>query len=689
MDGHNRGMSAFNLLHISHEDAPSPSLEQDGAHQEEHTQRLRWPWIGLGVIVIGCLLCAPLVYAAIGAGTHARVAKQSLQTAYAQMSARSFKDAQASLETTRLELVAARSSWQWVGPWGSVPWVSTQVQAVDRAFEAGSIGLDAAEQVLQAAVRIQDAFDAVSQVPGITPDVAAHRSFRDLSRQEKRSVLARIDQALPEIRAAREKALIALDAWDRIPQDRLLPQVRQALAPITSVLATFRDRSQVAVDLAGLMLPMMGYPQAKTYIVLLQNADELRPTGGFIGTVGVIRVDSGELTDQSFQDVYAFDRTASSTLLGAPPEPLKRQLGVDAWYLRDSNWSPDAPQTAERISRLFQEQGWLAQSVSSVHAEVADGVILLEPGLFTSLLRFTGPVTVDGVTFTSEGFFDQLQYAVEVGFAKQGIPVEERKQIISKLGDALIARLADQPARRWMDLFDLGLDAFAKKDAMIVMRDQSLARSFDVRGWSGRARGADQDELWVVDANLAALKTDGVMDKRVDYQVNATDPLGPTATVRLTYTNTNRTITWRYTRYRDYVRIFVPEGSELISSEGAMAKDLNQSGGRVMAGSVDVMKDLGKTVFGAFWSIEPGETRTLSFTYRLPEKVRAPLLDGGIYSLLLQKQPGAKQRLTVDLRLGKKLTVATPPEAPEEYGDDRYRATIDFDRDRLVEVRVK
>jgi hypothetical protein len=192
-----------------------------------------------------------------------------------------------------------------------------------------------------------------------------------------------------------------------------------------------------------------------------------------------------------------------------------------------------------------------------------------------------------------------------------------------------------------------------------------------------------------VDTNLAALKTDGVMDKRVEYSIDATNPSGPLATVRLTYTNTNRVITWRYTRYRDYVRIFVPEGSELIASEGAMAKDLNQSGGRVVPGQVDVMKDLGKTVFGAFWSIEPGETRQLTFTYRLPARVTEPLLSKGVYELLVQKQPGANQRLTLDLRLGKKLMAANPPEAPEQFGDERYRVTTDLKTDQMFQIRVK
>lgn len=664
-----------------------PSQELPSDHSSKPR---RWVWVVCILMVVFFIsLGAPLVYAGLTARAHLGAAKTALNTAYTHMSARSFGGARQSLEVARGEIDQARQAWRWVGPWAAVPWVSVQVQAIERAMQAGTIGLDAAEDMLTALNRIQQAFLEVSRIPGLDPGVASSRSFQDLSRDEKRVILARFDQALPQIRSAREKALIALETWNQIPQDRVLPALRTAMEPITRTLEAFRDRSGTAVDVAGLLVPMAGYPDPKTYIILLQNADELRPTGGFIGTVGVLRLDSGEITHQGFQDVYAFDRAASSTLLGEPPAPLRRELGVTSWYLRDSNWSPDVPQAAARISELFQKQGWVSQAVSSSVPLTADGVFFLQPGLFASLLRFTGPITVDGITFTPDGFFDELQYAVEVGFAKQGIPVQERKLIVSKLGQALLARIAAQPARRWFELLDLGTESFRRKDAMAVMRDPELQRAFDSHGWSGRAKGALQDELWVVDTNLAALKTDGVMDKRVSYEVDATNPLDVIATVRLTYTNTNRSITWRYTRYRDYVRVFVPEGSELISSEGAMAKDLNQSGGKVVPGQVDVMKDLGKTVFGAFWSIEPGRTGTLTFRYRLPAKVVRPLMEGGTYQLLVQKQPGAKHRLTVDLRLGKKLIAATPAEAAREYGDDRYRVTSDIDTDRVFSVKVK
>ena len=191
----------------------------------------------------------------------------------------------------------------------------------------------------------------------------------------------------------------------------------------------------------------------------------------------------------------------------------------------------------------------------------------------------------------------------------------------------------------------------------------------------------------MVDANLAALKTDGVMEKRVLYQLDGRDPAHPRATVTLTYRNTNRSISWRYTRYRDYVRIYVPEGSRLIGSSGAMLNDKTKTGGRVVEGVVDVMHDLGKTVFGAFWAVEPGETRTLSFTYELPPSVMTSLVSDK-YTLLVQRQPGSLSALTLDLNFGKNILSAIPAEQKHFFGDARYQETQPVQKDILTEIEL-
>jgi hypothetical protein len=313
--------------------------------------------------------------------------------------------------------------------------------------------------------------------------------------------------------------------------------------------------------------------------------------------------------------------------------------------------------------------------------------IALEPAFFASLLKLTGPITTDGLTFTSENFFDTLEYQVEVGWHQQGIPVDKRKEIISRIGDQIRAKVFAMPAGRWPEILDLVTQALARKQILISSLDPDLQKVLDSRDWSGRAKPTQGDFLWVVDANLAALKTDGVMAKSVRYSLDAADPAGPKATVTLSYRNDAPGFTqFQYTRYRTYTRIYVPEGSQLISSNGAMQDDLNKTGGRFVPGTVDVMKDLGKTVFGAFWSVEPGKTGELSFTYRLPKDVSDQIASGK-YRLDWPKQAGVDgSRLTLDLLFGKNIESALPPEDTSKWGDGRYEYQTDSLIDRVVAI---
>ncbi len=663
-------MSSPNLICPAVPELPAGAPPSVLPPSSTHKFRRGW-WIGL-IFFLLLMLFAPLIYGGTEAAVAGVRARTALRLAYAELTAAHFESARGYLSEARQQLMDTRRGLKHTFFWRSVPFVGTYLQGMDQALQASTIALEGATALADAAVRIHDAFQTISAIHAWPTSVDPRRSFADLSREERRTILASVQQALPEIRLAREKTLLALDAWGRIPTQDMIAPVQRVLLPITQALEQFRARSTELVSLAEVVVPMLGYPYPKTFVVLLQNADELRPTGGFIGTVGIVQIDAGSLTRVDFKDVYAYDRVAATSTLGPPPEPLRRELGVQAWYLRDSNWSPDFPQAATRIASLFDQSGWIATS-GTVGSMRVDGVIALEPGLFRQLLEFVGPLTVNGVTYTPEHFFDQLQYAVEVGFQKQGIPNEERKDVIADLGAALVQRLVEQPARRWPAFLELGFSALQQKEALFFLTDPGMQSIFDARRWSGRMRGTSQDSLAVVDANLAALKTDGVMEKKISYQVDLTDPAGPLATVRLTYHNTAQAVSWRYTRYRDYVRVYVPEGSALVSS--------------VASGIVDVMHDLGKTVFGAFWVIEPGDTRTLEFTYRLPRSILLDASGRPMYHLLVQKQPGSHQRLTLQLNFGKTLVSASPPEDPREFGDTSYRISSLLNEDQEFTVQ--
>ena len=73
-----------------------------------------------------------------------------------------------------------------------------------------------------------------------------------------------------------------------------------AAAPAAAALA-------VAGAQLGPHLPwLLGMDAPRTYLVLVQNNDELRATGGFISAVGQLTVDQGKVTGLDFADSYKF-----------------------------------------------------------------------------------------------------------------------------------------------------------------------------------------------------------------------------------------------------------------------------------------------------------------------------------------------------------------------------------------------
>ena len=315
-------------------------------------------------------------------------------------------------------------------------------------------------------------------------------------------------------------------------------------------------------------------------------------------------------------------------------------------------------------------------------------MIAFEPGFFERMFVLTGPVTVEGKEYTSKNVMDILEKEVEINYAKNGIAERDRKKVIAEIGGAMLQRLRELPASMYPNIIHEVASALKEKQILLYAQDPALLKSLDAKGWTGRTQPTIVDSLWVVDANLGAYKTDRVMDRTISYKMDATDLNHPTATVTLTYHHTLPLFDWRTTRYRSYTRVYVPDGAKLISSSGAMKNDLHETRNVFTSGDVDVMHELGKTVYGAFWAIEPGKTGSLSFTYELPASV-ADAIRAHTYQFDWQKQPGVDQAsLTVDLRLGKNIQSVSPPEKESEWGDTNVRETLTSQTDQRIQVKL-
>ena len=131
-------------------------------------------------------------------------------------------------------------------------------------------------------------------------------------------------------------------------------------------------------------------------------------------------------------------------------------------------------------------------------------------------------------------------------------------------------------------------------------------------------------------------------------------------------------------RNNSYIRVYVPEGSQLIEASGydvvdselfkevypgfVADEDLLRISGSSMVDAKSntvINSELGKTVFGNWLQVDPGQSKTLTFSYRLPYRLTFASEDSNFgqilsslglkeassqdaYSLLIQNQSGAK-----------------------------------------------
>ena len=119
-------------------------------------------------------------------------------------------------------------------------------------------------------------------------------------------------------------------------------------AVLTGNASLFSDGYKRAYSCRDLILYYDQAPKVlgnNTFIVLLQNNWELRPSGGFMGSYALVQFENNVLKDISVQDIYVPDGQIQGHV--NPPKPVLQAFQQGFWRLRDANWDPDFQKSAE------------------------------------------------------------------------------------------------------------------------------------------------------------------------------------------------------------------------------------------------------------------------------------------------------------------------------------------------------
>ena len=351
----------------------------------------------------------------------------------------------------------------------------------------------------------------------------------------------------------------------------------------------------------------------RTFMIFLQNNMELRPGGGFLGQYAVVKIKNGEVTSSYFEDANLLDQRIQATV--APPYPFKRMMQIKKWKFRDSNFSPDFPTNVAKAKYFYKLAGRSADNF--------DGFIAVNAQVFNDVLALTGPITVPGYSteFNSTDGALKLEEVVEKAYIMNPeLDTQNRKMIMKSMTPIIIDKLFS--LNNVTKIAELVHNEFKNRNIMVNFTDSELQALADSVYWTGKvAMDWGGDYLMISDANMGSLKTDYYIRRSINYEVDFTGEK-PVVTLNINVKNTATYGDWRTSDYHEYMRVYVPKGSNFLE--------------RQMVGYPNIGEEFEKTYFGVILhSVMNKETNGM-IKYELPENIKA---EG--YRLLIQKQSGA------------------------------------------------
>lgn len=458
--------------------------------------------------------------------------------------------------------------------------------------------------------------------------------------------LVTLEVARPNIAAAQQALAAATAAREEFTVQDLPESLRDPILRLDPLL----EKAERGLEALDLLPALLGAESPQRYLLLAQNEDELRASGGFISAVGTLVIEGGEIRQFDLQDSYDVDDLSQP--YPEPPEPLQRYMRAGIWLTRDANWSPDFPTAASRAMELYR----------FYDPSPLDGAIAFDQAAVEGVLSAIGPVTPPdapgAISAENVRAYMQQAWAPAPGEGLSPEWWERRKDFIPALGTAILGAVQDSQDREALiELAKTGLDLLERKHLLLHLEDPQAAQILAAQGWDGALQPGPADLVMLVDTNMGFNKVDPLIRRRIDYSVDLRQPDSPTGSLSITYEHTLMSdapcvhqasygegtyASLQQRCYWDFLRLYLPSGVNLIDGTLPATPGEYLLSGEDEPGEWSLAPGIkGTAVLSGIFVLPPSHATRLEASYSLPANVllQGPR-DSRVYLLRLVKQPG-------------------------------------------------
>jgi hypothetical protein len=158
-------------------------------------------------------------------------------------------------------------------------------------------------------------------------------------------------------------------------------------------------------------LDILWHDKRKRYLIVFQNADEIRPTGWFMWSMGLLELFRGRVQLFQKKDVYAIEWDLKKSNYERLPAPKWIDELTSNFGLRDSNYYANIKDSSQAI-KFFTDSAWID----------LDWIIYINQNILLHLLDVSGPIYFEplDIEITSENFSEVMSLVVEAKTFKKG-----------------------------------------------------------------------------------------------------------------------------------------------------------------------------------------------------------------------------------------------------------------------------
>jgi nucleoside-diphosphate-sugar epimerase len=484
-----------------------------------------------------------------------------------------------------------------------------------------------AQYTVQGAQQLVDAVYPLTQyIQDFKPAIDFQTSTPTTTR-EYRSYLEEIEKNTYKLEEADYRISLASEiitnlnttVFPKILQDKII-EFKDVITQIEEGTESFKAVNSFLPDL-------LGVDERKRYLILFQNEGEIRSTGGWLTSYGIVGIEGGQIRELFVDDIYNADGTLEvQNKRFTPPRSMSNALEITNWPFSLVNWHPDLADTLTEAEPFIYELG---------KGSSLEGVITIDISFVEKLLERWGGIEVPGETelVTRENLNSKI-----IQMHEDFVPGSTQKTtFLANLANEIVKKLLSMNVGDLMGIADIFEKALNEKHLQGTFKNKDAYNFFSSRNWANSMSNKYNDAPISIDWNWGGNKANLYLDKNYSLTINVKDEDTIDFIYSITVENSSTENIYPEGDYINYQRIYIPPQATILRISGIEDNEYS------------VYRESGFKVIGGWFNTPIESIKTLDISYRIEREEGGsnfPIViqeQNAFLDVNLFKQPGEKK----------------------------------------------